>query len=289
MFGSRPSAFELLVDANPVPLARAHALAVDMRLDEFVLQQFAWIPTPVGSLDLDPERSSSTRVRRLALALTLAAAIVAVVAASPALGFLKDSILPFFGLESAPRTMQLQFSSLSLGAPAGMDPQAIGDQTRKVETASLSGTDHTLWVAPTEAGGFCYLWTPGYGGCDAEGTVALDAIGPALVPSGVSIPTVPPNASDAQKAAAVQAGHALATITPWLVGFVAKDAHSVRVTFSDGSTAQPPITWVSAPISAGFYTYQASGDKQTQDDHIVSVEALTADGAVITKQVLHAH
>ena len=42
----------------------------------------------------------------------------------------------------------------------------------------------------------------------------------------------------------------------WLSGYInSGQAHAVAITFSDGSTITPQITWVSAPINAGFFAY----------------------------------
>ena len=89
--------------------------------------------------------------------------------------------------------------------------------------------------------------------------------------------------SAAQKAAAIAQGHALATVTPWLVGYVTGDvAQTLRVNFSDGSSAQVPLTWVSAPINAGFYAYDVPQDEQTSTTHVVSVEVVGTNGTTVT-------
>lgn len=280
------SAFALLVDANPISSQMACDFAERVRLDELVRQRIAWNDRPAwaGASGNEGVRNGR-RARRPALALAVAAILAVGVVASPALGFLKDSVLPFFGLEKAPAPVQLDFASLGVGAPAGMDPRAIAGETRGVDEAVFGDAKHKLWVAPTAGGGFCYLWSPGYGGCHAGGGAVLDAIGPAELPQGVIAPTVPAGASAPEKIAAIERGHALATITPWVVGFVTgTGAESVQVRFSDGSIAHPAITWISAPINAGFYVYVVPPGEQTRTDHVVSVQALAANGAVVAQQ-----
>ena len=38
----------------------------------------------------------------------------------------------------------------------------------KVAVADFGSQERTLYIAPTENGGFCYQWTPAYGGCSAR-------------------------------------------------------------------------------------------------------------------------
>ena len=287
MFRTRRLAFQELTQANPASVLEARAFAARVDLDQRIRTRIAWecpiegardsVAATVGSLR---PRNAGRRVRRLVVAGAAVASAVVAVAASPALGFLKQSVLPFIGLEPAPKSVQLDFSSLATGAPAGMDPRALAEQARKVIAATFGGGSHTLWVAPTTGGGFCYEWTPGYGGCNADRASTLDAIGEATTPAGVTAPSIAPGGTDAEKAAAIAKGHALATVTPWLVGYITGDGtQSLRVTFSDGTSAQVPLTWVSAPISAGFYSYDVPPNEQTATNHVVSVEALAPSGS----------
>jgi hypothetical protein len=214
------------------------------------------------------------------------ALLAAAIAALPAFG-LRLSSLPFFQAEKAPQSVQLDFAQLGVGAPPGMDPRAIAGETRKIESASFGGSQHTLWVAPTEKGGFCYLWTPGYGGCNASGAPELDAIGEMATPLGVTAPTVSADATDSEIAAAMRAWHDLATIPVWVAGFVnVKGAQAIAIRFKDGIVVHPAVTWVSEPIGAGFFVYDAPSDKRMAATHIVAVDALSAGGTVVKEQIL---
>jgi hypothetical protein len=162
---------------------------------------------------------------------------VAVVVVAPALG-LRLGWIDFFHAEHAPPAVVKDFGSLSQGAPPGMDPGAIAGETRKVMTMSFSGRQHSLFVAPTAAGGLCFEWTQDMGGCDRNGDVPLAVSwGAPAVDSG------PPSTP---KDFGMVEGHVHA---PWVDG--------VEIRLSDGSTAQPELTWVSPPIDAGFFVYQA--------------------------------
>jgi hypothetical protein len=122
--------------------------------------------------------------RRRAVAVSLAAALVLLIALStPAFG-LRDTVLqwigradvPFGESERAPLPVQRQFEELAIGAPAGMDPQAIPGQTRKVGSLSVGGRPRALWVAPTRRGGFCYTLERTYGGCMRNEAAPLPTI-----------------------------------------------------------------------------------------------------------------
>lgn len=284
---NQPSAYRMLIDANPLTIPAAHVIAESVELDSVVWEHLrARPPAPPGGR-VAHRRHQRIGRRRLVVSLAAALLIAVAVAASPTLGFVKNTFLPFVGLEKAPVAVQAEFDSLSLGAPAGMDPRAIAAETRRVEVASFGGAVHALWVAPTRAGGFCYLWTPGIGGCNASRHSLLDAIGPAEPPAGIAIPAPPAGASPAETAAAIARSRALAIVTPWLVGYVASDdVSSVEVRFSDGRTASVPITRVSAPISAGFYVYDVPQREQTAAAHLASVRALDAGGAILDEQTI---
>src|SRR5439155_23421214 len=125
-----------LAQANPVPSAVVGGLSAQLRHQ---------------SLELPPV-AIERRKRPRALVIAVVLAIVALIAA-PALA-LRFGVIDFSNAEPASPHVVKQFFSLSEGAPKGMDPQAIPNQTRRV--GEIGG--HTLWVAPTKPGGLCYVW-----------------------------------------------------------------------------------------------------------------------------------
>ncbi len=150
-----------------------------------------------------------------------------------------------------------------------MDPNVIAVETRKVEAVTVGGHSHTLWVAPTRSGGLCYVWTNLGGGCDRLGTVPLDVVwaGGGAVPVGSDgLPDI--NAE------------AFGRIS---VHVSAAYVDRVAIRFADGTTVQPEITWVSAPIDAGFFLYSFSREQQRPGHQVVSVVALKS-GDVITEE-----
>src|SRR5215213_4686285 len=167
--------------------------------------------------------------RVLVLVALLALTFVLLAAVAYALGY------PLIDFSSAPHAEQpvvREFSSLSLGAPPGMDPRVIARETRLV--GKIEG--HTLWVAPTKrSGGFCYEWSEASGGCEALGTVPLGV----TWATGLVAPS-------SQPSIVVVEGFARAR---W--------ADEVEIELDDHSTVHPQQIWISPPIDAGFYYFRA--------------------------------
>jgi hypothetical protein len=66
------------------------------------------------------------------------------------------------------------------------------------------------------------------------------------------------------------------------VGWVRSGATStVEARFADGARAAIPVTWVSAPINAGFVAYPVPRSHWKRAHALTSVAALDADGRVI--------
>jgi hypothetical protein len=203
-------------------------------------------------------RRPPARVALAAVVALLAAAVTAV-----ALGW-PQTFVDFLTSPPAPGNVENFFGAENVSVPSGMSPQAIPDQARKITTATFDAnhvppghpTVHTLYVAPRKGGGFCYLWTDYSGGCaDARSTrpVGVDWL---------------------ENDYAVLAS-----------GWVRTDAvKTVEARFADGTTAAIPVTWVSAPISAGFFLYPVPLAHQTRRDALSSVVALDAHGDVVGKQ-----
>ena len=191
-------------------------------------------------------RAGRRPARQLVLALVAAAtvALLAVLAATPALGLRGRLVQLFSGGEPAPTRVVADFAQLDVGAPPGMATGVIASETREVMAVPLStGKSAVLWVAPTRSGGFCLgLSTSGRGsggggGCDRDRLLRFSP--GLLIPGPISpdgIILEPPVVID---------GH---TLDP--------RATKVEIRYQDGSVAQTPVLWVSAPIDAGFFIYE---------------------------------
>jgi hypothetical protein len=254
----RRDVVDLLRRANPVSATAARELPLE----------------PIGSLPTGPaaEPPRHKRVGRLRLVLAVALPALVTVIVAPAFG-VGRGVLPFLSGERAPTPVTTDFASLSTGAPPGMDPGVIAAETRKVGVWRFEGKSHTLWVAPTRAGGFCFEWTQAVGGCDREGTVPLS-------PTGAMATMRLPGGGERE---AVLKAHADG-IPIWVAGHVsAKYADSVEIRFEDGSVSRPAITWVSAPINAGFFAYDIPADRRVIGHRAVSVAALDSHGNRVTE------
>jgi hypothetical protein len=185
------------------------------------------------------------------MALAAAVLVFGALLVAPAFGIHLPVIDFFHGEQATPHIVR-DFSTLSSGAPPGMDPGVIAGETRRVETASVGGRAYTLWVAPTRSGGLCYEWTDFGGGCDRLGTTPLD-----VVWAGTEMISVHVSAAYVDR---------------------------VEIRFADGTTAQPEIAWVSAPINAGFFLYAFNAEQQQPGHEVSSVVALDKDGNVVTEQ-----
>lgn len=103
---------------------------------------------------------------------------------------------------------------------------AIPSRTRLVASTDLRGDERSspkLYVSPAKGGGVCFEWTGSTGKCVklASGLFSLAWETPRLVTGAVSSPLI----------------------------------RSVTIRFTDGTTARPVVSWVSAPVKAGFFRY----------------------------------
>jgi hypothetical protein len=283
---------ELLRDANPAPVATASALGVSIDLHERVLAAIACEDCPAEPAPPRPRSLTLPRLTRVRAALLAGAALFAVLVVAPAFGLIRG-VLPFFDAPKAPQPVQLEFASMNTGAPAGMSPQAIADNTREIGQFSFAGRMHTLWVAPTKEGGFCFEWIGGWGGCTAPTPDPLTWNGDLVIPEGVAAPSMPAPSKhvagpmSAFDSAAIMKARSLAVPT-WISGYVsASNAQDVVIKFSDGTTVHPQILWVSKPIGAGFFSYDVPMKYRTEANHLVTVAALTAAGDTVKEQPVH--
>jgi hypothetical protein len=236
--------------ANPVSLEDARHLADELDLPSRVIALAA-------EAERDHEGLSPRPTHRPVLIAVLAAALVltAILAATPAWALVRE-ILPFWDQPTAPQSVQVQFYSLNLGAPPGMNPRAAAGETREVGRFTFGGATRTLWVAPAKEGGFCSLWLPvGGGGCSTSGQpLSTGALLRGGVPAWVTGDAITPTVSD------------------------------VVIRFSDGSTVHPRIVWVSAPINAGFFAYDVPASEQTSGVHVTAVDAYDRNGTLVRRQ-----
>lgn len=187
------------------------------------------------------------------------AALAAVVAATPAWALVRD-VVPFWNQPVASPPDQRAFAELNVGAPSGMSPDVVAGETREVAHGTFGGMTRTLWVAPAKDGGFCFLWSPGGGGCNT----GADPIPLGWV--GMSFPQSLPGSQYAGM--------------EWVAGFAMSPAVSdVVIRFSDGSSVHPELTWVSAPINAGFFAYSGKAG-------VAEIDAYDANGDLVKRATI---
>ncbi len=254
---------ELLRRANPVPSSERERLVE--RLEGLratrTLDSHHTLASHAGSLLPRMHRKVAVRV-----AVAVLATIGAFLLVAPALG-LRIPVVAFWKADRAPARLERHFESLSIGAPPGMDPRAIHEETRRVGTFRLSDGPHTLFVAPTRQGGFCLVWEGLGGGCARLGTEPL----------GVS--WVRPRGTELTEGASLELGRTAGVVA----GHVDSDyADAVEIQLADGAAVRPSIIWVSEPIAAGFFVYEVS-ERDRRAGGISSVVALDGTGSVIAE------
>ncbi|HYX89344.1 MAG TPA: hypothetical protein VE753_08240 [Gaiellaceae bacterium] len=178
-------------------------------------------------------RSAARRppLRRRAVA---AALVGLALIAAPAFALRGHLVHLFSAREPAPARVERTFLALQAGAPF---PWRFAATARKVVDVDTPDGRVAVWAAPVNAGGFCIAVGMG----DRDGTASTcdgdryERLGP--WPFSWSKPD-----DELVGGPFVLVGYALD-----------KRAASVRIGLDDGEHADVPLTWVSAPIDAGFF------------------------------------
>ena len=257
--------------ANPISLEDARRLADSLDLHARVLS--------LRDEPLTPQtQRRPARRRALLVALAIVVVLAAVMVATPAWALIRD-VLPFWDQPAAPQSVQVTFSSLNLGAPPGMSPQAASGDTRDIGRFTYGGLTRTLWVAPAKNGGFCVLWLPrGGGGCS---TARLPlATGAVLVLPHAATEPARTSFTPGQLRTLMRKG-----VPAWITGdAISPTVSDVVIRFSDGHSVRPRIVWVSAPINAGFFAYDVPADEQSRRVHVTAVDAHDRNGRLVKHQ-----
>ena len=222
--------------------------------------------------------------RRLLVALALLGLLVAVLLATPAFGVRQAIIdlfgrmnVPFAATKPAPVVVRREFADLGVGAPPSMAPQAIISESRTVTTFHVAGKNHTLWVAPTRPGGFCWTLSDSFGGC-------LNTRGSSRSSGAVKVPKgdVHPELLSISYGVTSPTGSVIATIegvvlTPKATRLVAE--------FRDGTSLDLPFVFVSPPINAGFLYWGVPRAHQVAATSLRAITARDAHGKIVARYV----
>ncbi len=214
---------------------------------------------------------AGARQRKLVVLLAVAAVLGALLA-TPAFG-VRDALLhllgrsdvPFTGAPPAESVIKREFAGMSSGAPKGMDPRVTSGQARLAGTFTFGGVKRHVWVAPTETGGFCYLFEGLSGGCTH---VEAD-------------PIILDGSFFARRGATTPAMESLAG------RIYAPDATQLSVSFEDGRTMVLPFIYVSEPIGAGFFMYKPTRAEEQAGKRPVHIILLDAHGAEIGRETIN--
>lgn len=201
--------------------------------------------------------SRATRRIRAVQAVALFAVVVAGVASAYALG---HPVIDFNKAQHAGTRQVNDFGSMEVAAPRGMAPGVLPHQTRRITSVRIDGKVHTLYVAPTKQGGFCFEWTGSGGGCRAD---PHDKYAERIDPGGL------------------EGTHGLAVLEG---SFFQPNGDRLTMTFKDGATADVPFTWVTAPISAGFYLYRVPDRHRAAATRAVSLALYGKDGKLLDRE-----
>lgn len=242
-------------------------------IDQLIQARFDAVANPLDDADWTDvltRARTATRPRRAAIRIALVGAVAALAATITAVAFgWPGQVVDFFKAPPAPESVKAFFGAHDAALPSGVDPMATVGQPRKITTAIFDAdhlppkhaTLHTLYVAPRKGGGFCYLWT-GYGG-------------------GCADPEDPARARTNPAARSVGLSDLENDYVGFVDGWMRGDAKTLEVHFARGATATIPVTWVSAPINAGFFAYVVPPSHLTRTDPLTSVAALDASGKVV--------
>jgi hypothetical protein len=207
--------------------------------------RFAALATSDGGDWADVRR----RARRMQLrraGLVLAAGLVAVVVAAPALG-LHRAVVDWLDTEPAAGPVQIEFLQVGVMAPPSFDMDVVPNSARRVTTVELSDGPTTLTVAPTKRGGVCYRWSGRGGPSCFERTVPFAAeegkvtrIGAGFDGEDMTIPAI---------------------VSGWLLD---ADVERLVLEYEDGGSSEVPLVWVSEPIDAGFFMFEVPDENQVR-------------------------
>jgi hypothetical protein len=244
-------------------------------IDQLIQARFDAVASPLADGDWSEvlARARSARPRRAPQRIAVAAAVVVLAATvtAVALGW-PGRVVDFFKAPAAPQSVKAFFGDHGLATPGRVSPWAKLGQGREIMTATFDANNlppthpimHTLYVAPRADGGFCFLWTDLGGSCADPEDAANARMNPA-----------------ARAARFVWLAN---DYTGFVDGWVRPDVKTVQARFADGTTAAVPVTWVSAPINAGFFAYVVPPSHLTRDDALTAVAALDANGNVVASQ-----
>ena len=226
--------------------------------DRLLTERFATLASQLDDSDwLEVRRRAGLGGRSRAwIALPLAAALAAILVGS-ALALYREEI-DFWSSPSAPERIVVDFEKMRAHGSVGLGHDLVVEETRRVAFFDIDGEPSGLFVAPTEGGGYC--WRLHYvASCNRT-------------PRG-------PNPFSAGWLGSEPGGPA------WISGtFLETEIQRLEVEFEDGALAPVPLVWVTAPIDAGFFSYDVPATHLPVGHRAQVIRAFDEDGREVARQ-----
>ena len=226
--------------------------------NEFLAARFAAVANPLDDSDwLDVRRRAESRRRHRWLTLPLAAA-VGVLLVGSALAFY-GRVVDFLSAEPAPERIVIEFDKLgAVVRGAGLGPNVISSEARKITSLVVDGEPRPLYVAPTSDGGFCWQWHF-VGKC---GRIRPDE------------PSVGTGWLEGEHGGArLVFGHVLDS-----------SIQRLELEYEDGLRTDIPLVWVTAPIDAGFYQFEVPPEHLLVGHRTALIRALDEGGNEVARK-----
>jgi hypothetical protein len=224
------------------------------------------------------------RARRMQLrkaGLVLAAGLVAVVVAAPALG-LHRTVVDWFDAEQAAEPVQIEFLQLGVMAPPNFDMDVVPNSARRVTTVRLSTGPTTLVVAPTTGGSVCYRWS------GRSGPHCLERMDEYTVGDGREVARIGGgyDGLEANSPDAVNGELAKHMVTPEVVhGWLLEDdVERLVLEYEDGGSTEVPFVWVSEPIDAGFFMFEVPKENRTRARRATGLVGYDGEDEVVARE-----
>lgn len=226
--------------------------------NEFLATRFAAVANPLDDSDwLDVRRRAESRRKRHWLTLPVAAA-VGVIFVGSAFAFY-GRVVDFFSAEPAPERIVIEFDKLgAVVRGAGLGPNVISSEARKITSLVVDGEPRPLYVAPTSDGGFCWQWHF-VGKCGR------------IRPDEPSVGT-----------GWLQGEHGGARL---VFGHVLDSSiQRLELEYEDGLRTEIPLVWVTAPIDAGFYQFEVPPEHLLVGHRTALIRALDEGGNEVSRR-----
>jgi hypothetical protein len=231
--------------------------------DQLLAKRFAALSSPLDDSDwLDVRRRAGLRRTHVWVALPVAAALAAILVGS-ALALYRDSI-DFWSTAPAPERIVVDFHKMrTLGSAlgsVGLGNDVIPGEARRITTFAIDGEPRGLFVAPTGEGGYC--WRLHF--VSSCGRTGQDR--PAL------------------SAGWLESDHGGAS---WINGdFLDPEIARIELEYEDGTLAPVPFVWVTAPIDAGFFSFDVPPEHLPAGHRATAIRAFDEDGDELARQKL---